>query len=192
MKHLTPGEFIDAVEDTLAPARRAHLASCGVCSQQAAQLATVLRETREIEIPEPSPLFWDRLSERVQTAIVDAGVPEGRLPRWLRWPVLVPLGGLALIILALFTAVPRESPRSDSAAISNADGQSVSPNPAEAADAGWAVISGLVQPLDVDVARAAGIGMFPGAAERAVLQMTGAEQKELLRLLREEIERSGG
>ena len=58
-------------------------------------------------------------------------------------------------------------------------------------DSAWAFIVESVGPLDVETAQQAGIAAFPGAAERAALHLTDAEQEELVRLLQQELTRSG-
>ena len=48
MNHLTPDELIDAVEETLTAARRAHLTECPRCGAEVAQLAAILQESRVV------------------------------------------------------------------------------------------------------------------------------------------------
>jgi hypothetical protein len=66
------------------------------------------------------------------------------------------------------------------------------PDPATAADEGWAVVEDLVGTLDLETIQQAGIATTPGSAERAVLELTDAEQQELVRLLQLELKGSGG
>src|SRR5687767_7602540 len=156
MSHLRPDEMIDAVEDALAPARRAHLESCAACRDQAAQLAALLAETRAVTMPEPSPLFWERLSDRVRDAVKahPRAYPHG--DRWLQWPVLAPVAGLALLLIALASAVSREPSDSQTAHVSMPSAP-LAVDTATAADAAWAVVSDLVGPLDIETAQEAGI-----------------------------------
>ena len=53
MSHLTPEEFVEATDETLPPARRAHLASCDACRRDVAQLAGLLGEVAKVTVPEP-------------------------------------------------------------------------------------------------------------------------------------------
>jgi hypothetical protein len=55
----------------------------------------------------------------------------------------------------------------------------------------WSVVLNIVGDLDVEQAAAAGIEIRPGDIESAVEQLTVAEQRELLRILQEEIGKSG-
>jgi hypothetical protein len=191
MTHLTPDEFIDLVDNALPAERREHVAACARCRQEAAQLRALLSEVRASDVPEPSPLFWDHFSARVQAAIGAEIVPR-RVARWFEWPVLAPLGAIALVMLALVSAVPERTPNrtvldatlatatgpADADGIANAEGQ-------------WAMMLDLVGDLDFEAAQDAGIATHPGSADRALLGLTVGEQQELIRLLREEL-RSGG
>ncbi len=190
MNHLTPDEIVDAVEQTLAEQRAGHLAACSECHEKVAHASAVLRETRAVEIPEPSPLFWAHLSDRVRIAIGAEQAPAAsRMRHWLQWPVLVPLAGIALVVLALMSAVPRGEltmKAVDSVVVANVAGWS-DDEAALAADAGWDVVSNLVGPLDFDTAQQAGIATAPGAADQAALQLTAVEQQELARLVQQEL-----
>src|SRR5689334_13377184 len=54
---------------------------------------------REVDVPEPSPLFWDHLSQRVRTAVASEPVPQ---PRWaVNW---IWLGGIIATLAVLVTA----------------------------------------------------------------------------------------
>ena len=196
MTHLTPDELIDVLDDVLTPATRAHLEMCAHCQREAAQLRAVLGDARAANVPEPSPLFWDHLSARVQTAIADDATPP-RIARWFEWPVLAPIAALALLVIALVSAVPTrggnalDTARASDAENVIADDGAVGPDSSLAevsvAESQWALVAELVGNLDVDAASDAGIATFPGAADRAVMQLTSSEQQELLRLLQEEL-----
>ena len=191
MNHLTPDELVDAVDDTLAPARQIHLTSCAQCRGQASQLAAVLSEARAVDVPEPSPLFWDRFSDRVRTAIADEPAVPARTTRWFEWPVLVPVGALGILVAALTAVVPHGTGGVTRAQLAIAS-SSQAPIAAFDSEAHWALVSEFVGDLDVDSARDAGIGTSPGTADGAVLQLTSSEQQELVRLLRQELQRPGG
>ena len=183
MTHLSPDEFIDAVEGMLAPERQAHLASCDVCQRELAGLSAVLSDAKQASVPEPSPLFWPHFSERVRTAIDQDAPDAGHWPSWMRWQVLAPLGVAAMIILGLMIAVPKQAPV-DSVAVQ-------APEAAEALQApeNWAMVTALVGTIDLDTASAAGV-IEPGVAEQAVLHLTAEEQQELTRLLKAELQRA--
>ena len=178
MTHLTPDELIDAMEGLLAPQRQAHLATCEQCRRHLEDLAGALSEAKQSSIPEPSSLYWRQLSRRVNEAI-DAP-SAGAWPRWLRWPVLLPLGAAAMIVVALMVAKPQQT---------RVESTNVSASAPAAAEDTWASFADLVGDLDVDLAVEAGV-IGPGTAEEAVLHLTAEEQQELSRLLQAELARA--
>lgn len=183
MTHLTSDELIDAVEGTLDAARQQHLDTCDACRQQVADLASVLGEALAVAVPEPSPLFWAHLSQRVRTAVDAEPQAAGGWPQWLRWPVLAPIAALALLVMALAVAVPRQPATFVPVAVNTAPADSLR-------DEGFAVVADLVGDMDWDTAMSAGLGVNPGAADRAVLELTATEQQELTRLLKAELIRT--
>ena len=189
MTHLTPDELVDAVEGTLDASRRAHLASCAICETQVGKLSAILREAREVKIPEPSPLFWEHFSARVHAAIEHETAPGGGWTTWLTWPVLAPIAALAVIIVALIASVPRLGgppvvPPSVSASASGTAGD------VALADEEWLLVADMVGDMDWDTANAAGLMLQPGSADRAALELSAQEQQELRRLLTAELERA--
>lgn len=183
MTHLTSDELIDAVEGTLDAARQQHLDTCDACRQQVADLGSVLGEALAVAVPEPSPLFWAHLSQRVRTAIDAEPQAAGGWRQWLRWPVLAPIAALALLVMALAVALPRQQATPAPVAVNT--------EPAELLrDEGFAVVADLVGDMDWDTAMSAGFGVTPGAADLAALELTATEQQELTRLLRAELTRA--
>jgi hypothetical protein len=190
MTHLRPDEYVDAIDETLAAERRTHLAACAECRAQVAHLTTLLGEVREVSVPEPSPLFWGSLSERIRVAVANEGVPR-REYRWFQWPVLAPLGALAIVVLALVSAVPQGSVELWQAQIA-AKADLFEPVAAAGdVDASWDLMAALADDIDFDTAEN-GVAILPGSADRAAGHLTAAEQEELVRLLREELQGTGG
>jgi len=194
MSHLTRDELVDLAEGILSSARRAHLDSCTACRDQGRELTALLRDARTVAVPEPSPLFWDRFSDRVRQAIADEPIAPRPWSRWLRWPVLAPVAGLALLVLALATAVPRQSVVESIVAVNHPEraAAGIDSDAELAVDSAFAFIVESVGPLDLDTAQEAGIAMLPGAADRAALHLTDEEQDELVRLLQQELGRGSG
>jgi len=182
MTHLTSDELLDAMEGMLDAERQAHLSSCEECQRQLADLSGVLGEARQVSVPEPSPLFWQHFSQRVSLAIDDAP-STGGWPAWLRWQVLLPLGSVALIVVALLIAVPTN----DAGTVEIAD---ESPAAVAVTDDSWVAFAELFGDVDLDTAAAAGMIGRPDVAEQAVLELTAEEQQELTRLLRAELQRA--
>lgn len=183
MTHLTSDELIDAVEGTLDTARQPHLDACNACRQQVADLGGVLGEALAVAVPEPSPLFWAHLSQRVRTAIDAEPQAAGGWRQWLRWPVLAPIAALAMIVMALAVALPRQPANAVTVAGTTLPTEGLR-------DEGFAVVADLVGEMDWDTAMSAGLAVTPGAADQAVLELTAAEQQELTRLLMAELTRA--
>ena len=189
MSHLTPREIVDALEGTLPPVRLVHMGECDTCAREVDALARLLAETRAIDVPEPSPLFWDRFSDRVRAAIAEHTVERPRRS-WFEWPVLAPIAALALVLLALGAAMSRE-PVTIAPADVAASAIAIDDASDEATiEAVWALASDLVgaeaDGPDSDFA------VSPGSAERAAVHLSSAEQQELMRLIQEELGKSGG
>lgn len=191
MTHLTADELIDAMEGVLEAARQAHLDTCEQCRGELAELSSVLREARAVDLPEPSPIFWQHFSRRVRTAIDAEALPSSGWTAWLRWPVLVPLGAVALLLIAigLRTPAPIDQPPSQASA-NDAAASSATAEDIALADDRWVLVADIVGEMDWDTASAAGLVVEPGAAERAVLELSADEQRELTRLLRAELQRA--
>lgn len=184
MTHLTSDELIDAIDGLLTADRQSHLQGCEQCQRELAGLSSVLADAKQLSVPDPSPLFWPHFSERVRTAIDAEAEPGANWPGWLRWQVLLPLGAVAMIILALMIAVPKTDPADPYT------NNSAPQAPQTASDeASWATVADLVGDLDVETASAAGV-IGPGFADQAVLQLTTEEQLELTRLLKAELTRA--
>lgn len=107
---LSPDEFVDLLDGTLAADRRAHLDTCDACRTTAADVREALTAAESLDVPEPSPLFWPAINARVQSAIADDAAAARGWRAWLRLDVLVPIAGLALVVMAIASAVDTLSP----------------------------------------------------------------------------------
>jgi hypothetical protein len=189
MTHLRPDEMIDAVDGTLDPALQVHLTRCALCEEEVARLRAALGDAKAVAVPEPSPLFWDHFSTRVRAAIELQPVPDRSWwPVWLRWPVLAPVTALALLVMALMVSIPREP---DVVPTADAGDTAVVDDLATAGAAEWAVVAEIVGPVDIEQALEAGIAVTPGDSDRIAGELDADEQRELVRLIKEEMNKSG-
>ncbi|MEW6323598.1 MAG: hypothetical protein AB1635_21205 [Acidobacteriota bacterium] len=189
MTHLKPDELVDAAEGTLEAGREAHLRACAGCRDQVDRLKAILREAASVDVPDPSPLFWDHLSARVRQAIeADATPSTSWVPVWLRWSVLGPMAALAVLVIVLADALPHPTP--DAAQTATAAVAEAGVDDADGSgDAPWQFVADLAETINLEQAREAGLLAGPGAAERAFSVLDTAEQAELMRLLRAELGR---
>jgi hypothetical protein len=196
MSHLSPAEFVDFVDGALAPARLAHVESCPGCRAQAAALQSVMREAGAVDVPEPSPLFWDHLSARVRR-----GVDEG--PRRFVWSFaagrgLVPVGAAASLVLALLVGavmtrrtveVPSSMVVRQSVPATATGREDAVPEAAGTSEV-WDVLTSVATDMKLEDADAAGMTVHSATIDRAVQGMSPDELQELGRLLQTELKRS--
>jgi hypothetical protein len=105
--HLKTDELVDIAEGTRSESSAPHLAGCEPCRAQVNELRAMMSAARDVDVPEPSPLFWDHLSSRVREAVAAEAVPRRR---WLavalwRRGVLNPLSAVAVAGLLLAVVV---------------------------------------------------------------------------------------
>lgn len=178
-EHLRHEELIDALDDTLALSRLAHVTSCESCREELARVRSVLREVEHLEMPTPSPLFWDHFSERVRQATAGEAVPSASA-WWHAW--VRPLGMLAaaagaVALVAVWRPAPPAVVPSDRPAASVA---------ALADNGEWGLVIGLASELDAaDVREAA--KPAEGTADAMIEELTAAQRGALVRWLQEDI-----
>lgn len=109
--HLSPEDFVAALERTPDGPAAAHLESCITCRDALASLRASWHEVADAEVPEPSPLFWDHFAARVRGATGDL------TPVVSPWstPRLIWMAGTAAAVLVLIAGlVWRVTPDVDS------------------------------------------------------------------------------
>jgi hypothetical protein len=207
MGHLTPEQLVDLAEATSQEASSPHLQVCEDCRQQLAGMKAMLSSVRESEAAEPSPLFWDHLSARVSHAIEAESAGTG-LSWWpwlarrgmsLSWRVLAPAAlaiAVAVVVIGttrlLAPTAPRiggapPAPRTPGIIASTA----ATAPPVDADDASLGLVADLAASLDVEDALQGPTTTRVGGAEEAIGELTDDELRELQRLLKSEIGRSG-
>ncbi|MGH9161878.1 MAG: hypothetical protein ACRD2X_18080 [Vicinamibacteraceae bacterium] len=207
MRHLSRTELVDLAEGVLAAERAAHVDECARCREQGDVLRRVATDVRTVEMPEPSPLFWDHLSAQIRGAV--DGEPQRShvydIASWWTSGVrrlspdlkLGPTRALAIALVAVVVAglwwlaasrfagpggtapqvAQRELPPSATQI------EPVSP------DAGWELVSSMADREGMLDEEGLAVEIAPGAAERALLSLTADEQRELVRLLDEAMAR---
>lgn len=200
MTHFTDQEIVDLIDGALPPERRAHLDECGRCRGDVEQFQRTMALAKEVEVPEPSPLFWDHFSARVRAGI-EQTVEETRLPwvsrnaRVWKWAVPIAAGLLIAVGVWRFASDPasgtlpvspaRAAP--EVTAVSAADDLLSSPD----ADEAWALVRSIADDVEWTDDVAAGLGVSPGWAERAAADLNRTEIDELVRLLAAEAKHPG-
>lgn len=206
MSHLTDLEMVDLLDGSLPPARAAHVDGCARCRESASALRETLTRAETVDVPEPSPLFWEMFSARVHDAVRDASIaePGGGWFAWagtptVKWAFSGALLTLLLVAGAWQATAPRRTPRAPhvaSAVVSEMspdasafDSFDPAADPAEAE--AWDLVRTVADDVSWDDGTVDGMGMRPGSAERAVGMLTAAERTELARLLEAELKQPG-
>jgi hypothetical protein len=189
MRHLTSDQLVDLAEGVGNEPSRPHLQSCEACRAKLEELRGILAAAADVDIPEPSPLFWDHFSARVHEAVeAERANRTSRLSHWLSWPG-VPLwaGSLAVVVLAV--VIMTRGPVSETTPRGSIDvvAESSPDVPVLADDASLSVVADLVTGLDWDAAVEAGLTTDLGIADDVVTQLSDDERRELQQLLRMEL-----
>jgi hypothetical protein len=189
MSHLSRDERLLALDDALDPPTRAHLASCAACRAEVESLASVVARVKAVEVPEPSPLFWDHLAARVGDAIAREPAPER--PRW--WAPRPLWGVVAALVLAAVAAISWSARSADAPpqAVARTAPPSVAPSlpvapdaadagdPADASgDDGWRLIAAMADDADLDT-----LAPAAGGSELTIAGLTADERAALIREL---------
>ena len=161
---------------------------------QLAELKATMSAAADVDVPEPSPLFWDHFSARVRQAVDAEAAPRRSFWKWSR--VLIPAVSVAAAVLAV--ALNRGNtghvvgplPLTVPAPVAPVASVDLLADPQSAGDTALTLVAELSSDMDFETAREAGLAAR-GSAEHAVTHLTGSELRELQRLLQEELARSG-
>jgi hypothetical protein len=196
--HLNAEALVDIAEGTRPESAAPHLAACELCRAQVRELRAMMLAAQDVEVPEPSPLFWDHLSSRVSRAVAEEG-PRLALFSFLRtrtFQASAFVAVMALLVAVVLTPrIPAPVPASIDApapgSVAEADiGLELIRDVTSDDDASLTVVASLTDDVDMETAREAGLAPR-GSAEHAVTHMSAGELRELGRLLQEELARSG-
>jgi hypothetical protein len=154
-----------------------------------------------VDVPEPSPLFWDHLSARVSGAVAVDGAPRAAwrdLANWRR--VLVPASAVAVASVVIVVALSSRLMAPEPAATFKGSPFSATPPPiaadinastevigdAASDDPSLMLVASLTSAMDLDAASDAGLAPA-GSAEHAVTHLGDDDLRELQRLLEQEL-----
>ena len=199
--HLNEGQLIDLAEGTRPESAEPHLASCARCRAKLSELRAVMSVAAGVEVPEPSPLFWDHLSMRVHDAVAaeatrprgSAALGLGRASSLWSWRVVLPAAALAALVVAAAISVRSPSDVGDrgspTAPIVGVD-SGVDVARLVDDDPSLSLLADLAGELDWDDVVGAGLTTSSWSVDRVVLEMSADERRELRRILSEELTKS--
>jgi hypothetical protein len=190
--HLTPEQLLDVAEGTRAEREFAHLQSCAICARQISELRGAIEAVAEVSVPEPSPLFWNHLPERVRTAVAEELRAERPgFHRW--WRLAAAAAVIAAAVLVVGPALRRvPAPgTTDSSSEPPAELLQADAIPAFDEDPALTLLADLSAGMDWEAAAEAGLVPTVGAVDGVVLALSDEERLELHRLLQEALAASG-
>lgn len=204
--HLTDVELLaiaereSAAEGPAIAPEAAHLETCVSCREKLAEITSALEMAAVVEVPEPSPLFWDHFSSRVRSEVQAIDPNAGGWRTWLSGTPLRAAVATAIVVLIGFVVWHSKVPsapdeRLDTTIAASGSGvRSVPPDSAEPdadADGAWALVRAVADDVSWDEVIDSGWIAPPGSADDAALGLTAEERVELVQLLRAETKRSG-
>lgn len=196
MNHLTRDERLLALDGALEPARLAHVAACPACRRDVEGLGQVVARVRAVDVPEPSPLFWDHLASRVGDAIAREPVPV-RQPGW--WSPRLVWAAAALVVTAAGAGyLARSRPLPPAPAVAQVVAPALHPGTGPASgvaatsapsldaeappDDGWVLIAAMVDDADAEA-----LTPQAGQSELSISALSDDERTALARELAAEL-----
>jgi hypothetical protein len=196
MRHLNEEDLIDLADGVRPEGSAPHLASCESCRRQLADLRAVMSAAAAVEVPEPSPLFWQHLSARVHEAVSNEtrAAASRRAPSRFVWRMAALAAAVLVAAAAWRTELVRHHVAPDGLTPHSAVVEATleaNDVVSLADDASLSLIAEMAGDLDWEGAVQAGLSTQAGAVDRAVLELSASERLELQRILKEELSRSG-
>jgi hypothetical protein len=180
--HLSSQELVDALSGQFVSTRhQRHFETCDRCRSQVADLRGVMaRVGAGVDVPEPSPLFWDHFSQRVRAATPE--IPPVRQAWWSSgWR---PIVGVAAVLVALLMAVAvRHNPLPAGSVVAT-DALPIPAAPATE-DESLNVIAQLTSGMSFEDLQLAA-QPTPDATDALMGQLSAAEREQLVRLINAE------
>jgi hypothetical protein len=189
MRHLSPEDLLDAAEGTRAPGEFPHLAECDACRRQLDDLRQAISAV-DVDVPEPSPLFWDHLSARVREVVAAEPQPSTAWWRsWTPWRFGAASAALAAAVLLAVALGHRTTPAGSVPVPPVPVVSAPAPGIAAVDDPSLTFVADLAEGVDWDAASRAGFTASAAAVDGALQDLTPEESAELQRLLNEALSR---
>jgi len=198
MRHLESEELIDLAEGARPDSSALHLQTCDQCQRRLTDLRAAMAAAAHLDVPEPSPLFWNHFSARVHDAIAADGAPPRSL--WDRLALPLSIAACAAVIIAAAVSlrvgrtpgfVPSAPVALHTSAADELADADVAPLPDDPSLDLVADLASQVAQAEWDAAGAQGLETHEDTADKAVGQLSAGERRELQRLLKEELTRRG-
>ena len=141
------------------------------------------RVSNALDVPEPSPLFWEHFPGRVRAAV--QAEPAAAPARWWTRRALTFAMSLAIVGSLSFWAWSSRAPGAGDREIADAP---YAQGPDSDIDAGWSALSATAASAGVEGMREAGFGVTPGGADAAIDNLSDAERATFLALLQAEMD----
>ena len=206
MTHLSSQELVDLAEGGLSADRAAHLEACDRCRDEANDLRAIMSDVQEVEVPEPSPLFWEHLSRRVSDAVVSSDTPtRHEALGWRGWHsghlrTVVTSATVVLAVVVGFSLVrdagngpgggvmtdgstPGGVADETTAALSTTDVGTTQVD----AELDWALVLTMVEAIEWEDGDPDAPFVDRQTIDGALLQLSADERRELVRLLEAEL-----
>jgi hypothetical protein len=189
MKHLTPQQFVEALDGTLAPPHLRHLEACETCRQEVSDLRVLMGDVHlTAQAAEPSPLFWDHFSRRVHAATSVEPLPHARAWWQDAWRPLIAVGailGMVAVIVSVrlgpFGLAQQAPLPTGVSVLGPANG--LEADVAVPSDGPWDLVSQIASNLSWDEAKQAAEPTRDVTGD-AVEQLTPLQRAEFVRLVK--------
>lgn len=195
-RHLTPEELVDLAEGTLSPGRAAHADGCRHCREEADEIDVLAAEARRLTVPEPSPLFWRHLSERIAAGRASSRASHSEGWQWWGMRTVTAAVVAALLVVAVVVGLPlRERPREDQTvagvrddAVINRAPIGTGQGPAPTDEPAWDLLLTVADTVEWKDGESDRWLVDPSTVEGAVSRLSAAERRDLVRFLEAELE----
>ena len=171
--HVSPEAMIDLAEGRGGAEERGHLEACGPCRAQVEELREGLAGLASVEVPEPSPLYWQSFRRQVGGRLEGEARPTGWGFGW--WTGLAAAAAAAALAVVLLPPPGRDlAGTPGSAALLPA----WRPLPDSAQDEGLSVLAGLAETGDLTACGDVG-GCLADLSDEDAAVVSAALQSEL-------------